>query len=379
VCFEWAFTQAPDTAPAQASILSGLYPSTHGLIDEQHRLADEVVTLAEALGEHGYTTAAFVDGGFMSADFGLAQGFETWDSSAGGGFAEIGPKVVTWLGEHAEENFLLLIHSYDAHPPYDPPEPYRSTSLAGVGEPSEGFDASPEQLEAARAAMAGDDPQPLPDTDLAYARALYEGEVRFVDEWVGRIVAELDRLGLGERATVVLISDHGQAFGEHGRLLHDGLYTPVTRVPFLLRLPASFAAQTVTTIVEALDLMPTLLDLAGAPPRPVQGESLVPLIRGAGMPPYLAFTESGDHLRAVALAGYHMILDREADRSELYRFTDDPLETTDLAAGEGERIEVLRRHVETWEEKVRAAAVGAEQGSVAEDTLEQLKSLGYIQ
>jgi choline-sulfatase len=154
----------------------------------------------------------------------------------------------------------------------------------------------------------------------------------------------------------------------------------------LLRLPGGREARSLVNIVETVDLMPTLLELTGTEePASIQGQSLVPLIEGRGKPPYVAFGEStGDGAqRFVALGGYRLLLSREDDRAELYNLADDPLELNDLAGeeSEAERLAVLRRHLEAWETMVNAASLDPDQEDVPmdEETLEQLRSLGYIQ
>ena len=310
VLFEWCFSQAPNTAPSQASILTGLYPGTHGVTSDLARLPEEALTLAEALAGHGYTTAAFVDGGYLSRDFGFAQGFDFYANHRGQGLAEIGPKVIDWLRRHADDDFLLLVHTYDTHTPYAPPESHRELFLEGLAPPSAGFDAGAGQMEALRTSPEG----ALPPHDLEYARALYDAEIRFVDEWIGKLMAEIRDLGLDDRATIALVSDHGEEFQEHGSVLHDKIYSTVTRVPLMIRLPGGAQATTISNIVETIDLMPTLLELAGAPGSPgIQGESLLPMIRGEGSPPYVAHGESAffGGRKYAAMGGYRMLLSEQ--------------------------------------------------------------------
>jgi arylsulfatase A-like enzyme len=375
--FEWAFSQAPNTAPSLASMLTGLYPATHGMRSGENRLPEEAVTLAEALAERGYTTAAFVDGGYLSAGFGFDQGFAHYESSRGGGLAEIGPRAIEWLREHASEPFFLMVHTYDVHAPYDPPQELVDAFLEGLDSPVEGFEASAERLDAA---ASGE--RPLTPSELAHARALYDAGIRFVDRWVGQLMDELRNLGLDERTIVVLVADHGEAFLEHGELLHETPYTPVTRVPLIVRLPGAELTGTVPQVVETLDLMPTLLDLAGAPfPPGIQGESLVPLMQGEGNPPYLAFGEStfDGGRRYVAMGGFRLIVHSWTGQAELFAFETDPLEQDDLAAAEPQRVEALLQRLEEWEQTVAAAVLGQEEAPMDEETLEQLRSLGYVQ
>jgi arylsulfatase A-like enzyme len=378
--FEWAFAQAPDPAPSQASIVSGLYPTTHQMFDETTRLPSEVVTLAEALSQEAVKTAAFVDGGFMSETFGLTQGFDELDDSGGGGMAEIAPKAMAWLEEHADQDFFLMIHAYDAHAPYAPPAEYRDMFMEGLEPPSEGFEPTPSTMKPEGQAGAA---EMLLPKDLAHAKALYDGEIRHADHWVGEIVTKIEELGLDERATIVLLADHGQEFQEHGDLMHGQIYTTVTRVPMMIRLPGGQHAGTIADYVETVDLMPTLLDLAGASaPETVQGESLVPLALGEGQPPYVAYSES-KHFggqQAIAMGGYRMILNLDPENAELYRLTSDPLERDNIADGEPRRLQVLNSRLQSWRERVESASFDPEkQEEVDQDTLDQLKGLGYIQ
>jgi arylsulfatase A-like enzyme len=380
VRFEWTFAQAPDPAPSQASIVSGLYPTTHQMFDETTRLPSEVITLAEALSTEDFATAAFVDGGFMSETFGLTQGFGEVDDSAGGGMSEITPKAMSWLEQHADQSFLLMLHAYDAHAPYAPPAEYSEMFLEGLEPPTEGFEPTP-----ARMKPEGQDgpAEVLLPNDLAYAEALYDAEIRHVDHWIGQLLTKIEQLGLDERATVVVLADHGQEFQEHGDLMHGQIYATVTRVPMMIRLPGGQHAGTISDYVETVDLMPTLLDLAGrSVPETVQGESLLPLALGKGQPPYVAFSESrhfGGQL-AIAMGGYRMVLNLDPESAELYHLTADPLERENIAKDEPRRLQVLNGRLQSWRDRVESASFDPEkQEEVDEDTLDQLKGLGYIQ
>jgi arylsulfatase A-like enzyme len=384
VLFERAFSQAPNTPPSQTSILSGLYPSTHGMIKDDDKVPDSVVTLAEVLSRHGHTTAGFHDGGYMSQTFNIGQGFNLYDSSQGNGLSRIGPKVMAWLDDHAEENFLLLVHTYDTHTPYDPPEPYRSLFLDGLEPPTPGFEPAAKVMEQIRLSVWTDEPRSLPENDLEYARALYDGGIRYVDEWVGQFLDRLEELGLDERATVILISDHGEEFQEHGSILHEKLYSTVTKVPLMVRLPNSAASHRVTEVVETIDLMPTILDLVGAPHPPgLQGESLVPLIKGAPGGDGLAFGESPffGHRRFVASGPNQLLLTKNSGAIELYDFVDDPAQQHDITSSDPEITDRLSSEIEAWEERVAAAVLGTDTDDTKIDpeTLQQLKELGYIQ
>jgi arylsulfatase A-like enzyme len=384
VFFEWAFSQAPNTPPSQTSILTGLYPSTHGMVYDHDRVPEEVVTLAEALAARGYATAGFHDGGYMRDAFRIGQGFALYDDNDNHGLAVIGPKATAWLRAHARETFLLFLHTYDPHTPYAPPAPFADFFMADVPAPTPGFEPTTEVMNEIRLSKFTSSPRTLPPNDLAYAMALYDGEIRFVDDWFGEFWSTVCELGLDERATIVFLSDHGEEFQEHGSVLHEKLYATVTRIPFMIRLPGGRLARPVGEVVESIDLMPTLLELAGVPvPAGVQGSSLLPLILGrekSGL--HVAFSESPffGRNRAVALGRHHLILTREGSSVELYDVVADPLEQHDLAGPRPPELEVMVGLQKGWEDLV-AGSTFARHGEPApldQKTLEQLRQLGYV-
>lgn len=383
VRFEWAFSQAPNTPPSQASILTSLYPSTHGRIRDEQVLPAGITTLAEHFQQAGYETAAFVDGGLMAAEFGLDQGFEIYDDEAGG-LAKIDGKVRAWIDQQRQEMFFLLIHSYDVHSPYEnTPEPYHSMFLAGLEKPSDDFITHMTwRMEQRRLSRYGENPHRLSSAENEYARALYDGGIRSMDDWFGDFRKFLEERDLYDRAILVFISDHGDEFEEHDSVFHERVYSPVTRVPFLIRYPGGVGSQVVHRAVETLDLMPTLLASVGLPvPDNLQGQDLLPLIRGEEGHRELAVSESPFFGRRVAIAtsDYRLISTERGSLSELYAYRDDPLEQIDLAAQKPEVVERLGQAVSSWEALVRSQKhLASEVTEMKESTLEQLRTLGYI-
>lgn len=376
--FEWAFSQAPNTPPSQTSILTGLYPSTHGMIADDDRVPQAVTTLAEALHDHGFRTAAFIDGGYMAAAFGHDQGFDSYTDFQNTGIARIGPAVDSWLNEYAAtESFFLLIHTYDVHWPYDPPEPYRSIFLEGLAPPTPGFQPTAEYMEALRR----DGKRKLPESDVEYAKALYDGGIRYVDAWLGRFLARLENLDLLERATVVILSDHGEEFQEHGSVGHDRLYATITHIPLLIRLPGGARSSTFSQVVEGIDIMPTLLDLTGTPlPAGLQGRSLLALLRGERDGEQVAISESpffGER-RAIATGDYRLILTRKTNRPEVFRFQDDPNEQVNLVEKKPQVARRLLHGLENWQRLIESSAYIRESSQLNDEARNQLKALGYI-
>ncbi len=402
VRFDWAFSQAPYTLPSQTSILTSLYPSSHLVLHDSDHLAPERVTLAERFAAAGFTTGAFIDGGFLKAHFGLDQGFATYFDLNGGGVKEGEARIRDWLGAHRSERFFLFLHTYDVHSPYAPPAPYRERFAALVGPPTPGFEPTSEALERVRLSQYSARPERLPESDLAYAEALYDGEIAYVDAWFGRLLATVGELGLADSTVVAVVSDHGEEFAEHGSLLHEKLYTSVTHVPLLLAGPGLPADRRVATTVETIDLAPTLLELAGVavsspmgsavgqvsgsgPGVEMEGESLRGRIAGSGSgdsDTEMAVVESPFFgvQRAWIDGTHHLILSLASGRAELYRYRDDRDEQRDLASAAPEELRQRLSRLRRWSRN-RPAGPLLEHEKVAlpPEVEESLRSLGYLQ
>jgi arylsulfatase A-like enzyme len=379
--FEWAFAQAPYTLPSQVTLFTSLYPHSHGVVHERDRLGEEAVTLAEAFRAASWRTAAFVDGGYVSEPFGLAQGFETFVDSDRAGLRRSESAIRDWIKANRDRPFLLVVHTYDTHSPYDPPEPWRSRFLAAVEPPSPGFEPTSEVLEEVRASQWSGEPRRLPERDLAYARALYNGEVAFVDSWFGRLVSDLRDLDLFDRSVIAVVSDHGEEFGEHGSVLHEKLYSTVTRVPMIIRAPGGTPA-VIRRAVETVDLMPTLLDLAGIPlPAGLQGRSLAASVRSGAEPaPKLGLGHSpfyGEQ-RAAVSDEYHAIVTLESSKIELFRYRTDPLEARDLAAEAADDGSSLARRMSSAISRLPGPDGSRPQAELSAEAEASLRALGYL-
>lgn len=216
--------------------------------------------------------------------------------------------------------------------------------------------------------------------DVAQLRALYRGEVAYLDSEAARLRGELEQLGLwGEDTVVVLIADHGEQFGEHERFEHRDVHVENVHVPFFLRAPG-VAPRVVESVVRLLDVTPTLLELVGIPSvEGLEGRSLVPALHGERLPPVLAVTEFGADLR---VTGERLSVLRREGRLALYDLLDDPGEARELGEIRGEEGRVLRALLEEREDRAaRAAARPAREPParvVDEDTRRALEALGYL-
>jgi arylsulfatase A-like enzyme len=371
VRFEWAFAQAPQSQPSLATLFSGLYPTTNGLRAPGDSMADDAETLAEVLKAAGYSTAAYVEGLPGSGDYGLAQGFDSYQT-----IAQPGTAAAEWMKSHAKENFLLVVAGWS-----NLALEQVSALLEGSGRP-EGMDQRVAEVLASRAT---DQPINFDEADLEWARTWYAARIQVIDSLLEGFLAEMRGLGLDNRATLIVLGSNGFALQEHGDLFGESLYTSVTRVPIFIRFAAGADVRSVSKVVEVVDLMPTILDLTGQPvPAGVQGSSVLPILDGAGQPPYVAFGESpqAGGQRFVALGGMGMVSGIGGDGAQLFDLMTDPLQLIDQAGTETDKLGVMTRNLEAWEKMVSVASLDPAlrtEGDLDEDTLKQLKSLGYIQ
>jgi arylsulfatase A-like enzyme len=371
VRFEWAFAQAPHSQPSLATLLSGLYPTTNGLRAPGDYMADESTTLAEVLKDAGYSTAAFVEGRPGTSDYGLAQGFDSYQTVAQPGVA-----ALEWMSAHASENFLLVLAGWSNLAL----EQVKSL-LEGAGQP-EGMD---QRIVEVLASRSTDEPIDFEEQDLEWARAWYAARIQVIDRLLDGFLAEVRSLGLADRATLIVLGSNGFALQEHGDLFSESLYAPVSRVPVFIRFAAGADVRTVSKVVEVIDLMPTVLELTGQPiPAGLQGSSVMPILEGAGRPPYVAFGESPQFggQRLVAFGGMGMASGIAGDGAEIFDLSMDPTQLVNLAEAEGDKLAVMIRHLQAWEKMVSVSSLDPNlrtEEDLDEETLKQLKSLGYIQ
>ena len=278
------------------------------------------------------------------------------------------------MGQHADENFLLLIAGWG------------SSALDDIDRLLDADNAvSNERVIEVLASRDGDEPLLFTDDEMVRIRDWYAARTQLIDAFMGNFMTEFKALGFDKTATLVVVGSNGFALQEHGDLFGETLYAPVARVPMMIRLPGGHMASTNPKTVEVMDLMPTLIDLVGAePPEGVQGASLVAIINGTSTPPYIAFGEGqgGAGQRFAALAGYRAVASGPGGAMELFHTAGDPLELADVAESEADKLAKLNGDLEAWSKMVTATSLDPELRSDApldDETLKQLKSLGYVQ
>ncbi len=369
VRFDRAWAQAPEMLPSLAALLSGMYPTSNGLRSPGDELQDAAETLPETLAGAGMVTAAFVEGAPGGAGLGLAQGFDSFQV-----VERPGAEGLLWMADHAGEDFLLVMAGWGS----------RAIDEVGLLLDEESA-IEPERVAEVLVSRGSDDPRLFDETELARARDWYAARVQVMDAFIGDFMTAFAAAGLDDRATLMVLGSNGLALQEHGDLFGETVYASTTHVPLLVRFPGGVRAGVVDTVVEIMDVMPTLVEFAGlTPAAAVQGASLIPVIEGAATPPHVAFgeTPNGDGQSFVALAGYRAVATGDDGGLELFHTAVDPLELEDLAETEPDKLAKLSNDLEAWSKMVAAASLDPELRSDAElddETLKQLKSLGYIQ
>jgi arylsulfatase A-like enzyme/Tfp pilus assembly protein PilF len=352
VVFENAYSHCPLTLPSHASLLTGLLPPRHGVRDNAgYALPPGSRTLAVRLHEAGFATGAAVSAFVMRRSTGLAQGFSRYDDAieTDAALEDVGEQqrdgaravesLLGWISGLGGQRFFAFLHLYEPHAPYAPPSPYKER----IADP-------------------------------------YDGEVAYADALVGRLLEGLKARGLDESTFLAIVSDHGEALGDHGEREHGFfLYRETVRVPVLLRVPGrARAGRRLATPVGLVDLTATLLDLGGAASDGLDGRSLRAGIEGGALAERPVYSETWlprlhfgwSELTAASEQRFRHV---RAPRPELYDLANDPRETRNLAAERPQAVAATA----AW---LQAQSAGAARAPAEVDaaTRERLAALGYV-
>jgi len=401
-----AISQSPHTTPSHATLFTSLYPSQHGLVNLDkmkdphliHRLSKDHLTLAEVLKNEGYRTAAFTGGGNVAGFLGFSRGFDLYrDQSALGkkpfkGFSE-------WLSQHPGEPFFVFLHTYEVHWPYLPPEPFNALY---AGEYTGTLFRSRKEASALLKEKGGSqdgvldhdllwklfwdrvDPQQREDID--HIKNLYDGAIRYVDYHVYQLFSLLKEHQLLEKTFIVLTSDHGEEFFEHGGKVHDTLYDEILKVPLILSWPGRIPqGMRIASQVNLMDLSPTILDLLKIRiPASFEGESFAHFFEGASSS-RVAISErtplqEGHHKTSIRTDDWKLVQTHQGE-AELYHLKEDPFEKNNVREDAFQKREALSKRLEAWEESLsvkRSEAQSLQRSPEVEAQLEHMKALGYL-
>lgn len=417
VVFEDARAQSAQTAPSHASLFTAEHPAVHGVINVHgndpriHKLPEGVRTVAEVLSEAGLETAAFVSGGNLSKRMDMDRGFDVWDERLEDVSGRI-DAALAWMfaPQRGDRGFFALIHTYEVHAPYLPPrevypafvdpayagplrarlEKYLSSSTKDAWDAAVG----PEYWEG----MLDFD-----DDDVRFLSDLYDAEIAHTDSELRRLFEYVMRSDLSRNTAIIVLSDHGEEFRDHGKYQHDQVFDELLRVPLMIRFPPALESAgykgRIAEPVGLVDVGPTVADMLGVswPEEERWGQSLLPLVdksrpgtwRRRPVFAQLVVDPGPKTHRSVVWDGWKYIHVHQAniDRTWewLFHVAADPLERKNLVeSSDPEPVKVLRVLREMLknhavESERRVAAVG--KGGISEiddETEDQMRALGYI-
>ncbi len=394
------------TLPAHAALFTGLADTVHACTNTDKSLHPSRHTLAERLGEVGYATAGFFSGPYLHPVFGLAQGFQIYqdctsyadfntatatanDTIEGPAVWQRSSRDVTnptvynavsnWLQHNTRRPFLLFIHLWDAHYDFIPPPPDATMfDAADTGTiTGENFRENPRVV-----------PE-MPQRDLDHLIALYDGEIAWTDAHVGKILDDLEVLDLNDSTIIVLTSDHGTAFFEHGQKGHrNTLYDELIRIPLVIRYPKAIpAGLRIEEQARLIDVLPTLLDLIGLPRSDdMMGQTLTPLFSGGrlarSVPAVSELFSLGLNLRSNRRNEYKLIYDEKNSQGVVFDLRVDPAEQSVLKDTDSPVVKAAvrdRQWTAAWIRSFRKALpIVPTTSQIPPQVLQQLKTLGYI-
>jgi arylsulfatase len=357
------------TQPSFTTLYTGQHPITHNIVANggTAHLAKDAPFLTNVLLEEGYTTCA-VDNLLQLRQW-FARGYEFYidpsvhhtlflDVSC----EELNARAIPWLRSHADESFFLFIHYWDPHWPLLPPGKYKNLFYTGNATDPENESLEPFWKHPI-GALARDTWLRHPDgpvTDAAYVAALYDQEIRHLDDGIGALMASLDDLGLSDDTLVLFLADHGESITEHGIYLeHHGLYETTIRVPFIARWPGQLPAGVrIPQIIQSHDVAPTIIDAIGADiPFEMDGDSFWDLLTGeseTGSREFAVSCECSWQAKwSIRTDRHKFILARQPDSygnpdRELYDLLADPEETHNLIDEEPDLAAGLENQLECW-------------------------------
>lgn len=374
--FRYAITSAPWTPPAVASMFTGLYSASHGMMPPSGRelakktssiLSENHNTMAEIFSSAGYHTIGITPNPWLKPEFQFNQGFKDFVFELDARADVINKIGLAHLDSRpANQPFFLYLHYLDPHRPYTPPAPY-DTMFTG----------------------------PLQNAKFSYKKGvlkalnLYDGEIRFLDDQLGQLFSELRSRGLWENTVIVIISDHGEQFLERGEMGHGNqLFNEEVHVALLLKVPGIPAAD-VEEVVSPVDILPTLVSISGIDGQNTikQGVSLIDNEKLKSRIGVLSEIRRDHSQKAITRNDrVRLIMDYPPSSEQdikptpkllgVYDYKADPRERTQLQAPE--IVSELRRQFVELNQSIKLAESGTKETSLPDETLKQLGTLGYM-
>jgi arylsulfatase A-like enzyme len=395
VRFTQAFGQTTFTGPAHASLLTSLYPRTHGVFDNGISMEKGTLTLARVLQENGYRTAAVVNTGLLGRDLNFDQGFDSFvvvgghpeNQEAGKDYDSLFGVAEKWISDNRTNDFFCWIQCDYTHSPYEPGKRFRNIWYSENDLKKMNIKTRYNQaLNLNEAVYEGT----LTEDEVAYAKSQYDGDLVQTDEVVRKFLDRVEKLVPLDRLIVVIIGDHGEMFDlKNKRFGHNYiLYEDVVHVPLVMSVPAvqgkRFQNMVINETVQGIDVAPTVLDLVGIPiPAAFQGVSFADFFRTGPKPLHSALVlgvGTMDEVACIRKDNWKLIIEYNEGR-ELYNLAVDPHEDRNLVISEEGETEKLLALYKQWAKFVPNCYVEklrTKPGDLSPEILEILKASGYV-
>jgi len=387
--FDQHYVQAPYTRPSLSSMVTSRYPVSLGITDNVPPLPDSAYTAAEIFADRGYVTSGFLAQFILGQHYGFTQGFHYFFNHKNDTVTEtVTRDLYPWLERHRADNTFTWMHLFDPHGPYRPTSDY-----AGRYRDDALYRSDTETLTTGTGKATGPfipgyvaDPGAL---ERRHYVSNYDAEIRYVDDQLAKLVAWLEQTDQAKHTLLVVTADHGESMTDHGRYFaHGSLYEHDLHVPMLIWAPGRIAPGTrVTARSSHLDIVPTLLDYAGADQPPgLKGHSLRGLIDGATQAPEpftIAVTGAGarEQVAVMSDSDLKLIVDHQGQPVEVYARAKDPDETRNLVSSRGDEARKLATAYRGWlaDQLADDARTTTEDRDLSDDEIEALRALGYIE
>ena len=381
------------TKPSTATIMSGLYSTTHTARRAESILPKEVRLFSEHLQGQGFYTGFMTSNAVLSDKFGFNKGWDTFTNYARtpyGNGKYLYQNAAKWLEERPDpsKRFFLYIQSVDAHTTYEVPAKYSGKYFKGKynGKLGQNFDRE-EQVEADKGALK------LSETDLNWVKAMYKGEITYQDEQLGILLKKIKELGLDEDTMIVITNDHGEELKEHGHMDHGWtLYDEMIRAPLVFSFPKGIKTNhVIKDVFEHVDLAPTLsavldVEMMGS----AEGQNLMPLLTGQTphFLPLYAVSASRNKIRTIRVGDWKLFVGASKNRMFLFNIKKDPLEKNNVLKENpiaarlceiylGEALASPNK--KTRLQNMRSArSIPSTDATIDEETRKELEALGYL-
>ncbi len=379
VYFGSSWSNAPWTLPSISSMITSKYPSEIGTYKRNSKIDEKFLTLAEILKKNGYATHGIITHIFLKKKYGLSQGFDTYlekIDSADNNLLSITSPLVTKealkiIRQNKKKPFFMFLHYFDPHYRYIDHEGIRGYSgpfLPGKNESK--------KAEIIRKNLFSKD-------DLNYLNNCYRSEIRFTDKYIGEVISYLKSQDIYDNTLIVLVSDHGDEFGERGTLGHgQSLYNEQTRIPFIMKLPKRYKKRTnIRPLFSNIDIAPTILDIVNIKiPTVFRGKSIFSE-KGSDT----VFMEVNEkkyetlyNQCAIVRGGWKLIKNFENNRFELYDLTEDHAEKRDLFNSKKSKFFSMHKILKKYIKMRERNKYTSQKTNLTEDEQKKIESLGYI-